>query len=94
MLRVAIDKSIMEPKPTATAQIKRPTCQLCKGGGYLLGDGESLPSPCSPQALILIALPCGCPAGDAFRALAAELARPIFHRDGIALVPGVEVEWL
>lgn len=94
MLRVAIDKSIMEPKPaTAVAQLKRPVCQICKGGGYLLPDGER-PSPCTPQALVMAALPCGCPAGDEFRRLASELAQPIRHRDGRIITPGLEVPWL
>lgn len=72
---------------------KAPACQLCKGGGFLLPEGVKPPNPCTPQALVLAALPCGCPAGDEFRRLAAELAEPIRHRDGRILQPGLEVSW-
>lgn len=73
---------------------KAPACQICKGGGYLLGAGERMPSPCTPQALVMVALPCGCPAGDEFRRLAQSLAEPIRHRDGRIITPGLEVPWL
>lgn len=93
MLRVAIDRSTIEPKP-AVAQLKRPTCQLCKGGGYIMPENLAEPSPCTPVALVLAALPCGCPAGDEFRRLAAEVSAPICARNGRVLVSGVEVPWL
>lgn len=94
MLRVGFDK-IFDQKPTqAQGQLKRPACQLCKGGGYLLPANLAEPSPCTPAALVAIALPCGCPAGDEFRALAAEISKPIKHREGRTLRPGTEVPWL
>lgn len=84
----------MEPKPAPVAQLKRPTCQLCKGGGYLLPANLAAPDPCTPQALVMVALPCGCPAGDEFRRLAQSLAEPIRHREGRIITPGLEVPWL
>lgn len=81
------------PRRATATMPKPPTCELCKGGGYLLPQGVSMPKPCTPAALVCVAMPCGCAAGDEFRRLAESLAQPIRHRDGRVITPGVEVPW-
>lgn len=94
MLRVSFEKTFDQKPVQAQTQLKRPACQLCKGGGFLLPANLGMPSPCTPAALVAIALPCGCVAGDEFRKLAAEVSQPIKSQSGQTLVRGVEVPWL
>lgn len=100
MTRVDMTPLFTDPPKRPAAAVTTPrrpaaqTCAGCKGGGFLLPQGVALPQPCTVEALVLAALPCGCAAGDEFRRWGVELAQPTLRKDSSVLSPGLAVPWL
>jgi hypothetical protein len=71
----------------------RTRCEICGDSGSILIKGRPKRDR-TVREILRDEMPCACEAGDKFRELAREFAKPILDRDGNVIEPGVEVDWL
>ena len=69
------------------------SCPACGDFGYLPQVGWTPPERASMRELLENAMPCACPLGDDFRAVAEEWKQPIVAKDSRTIHAGTVPLW-